>query len=387
MRVAELNQLLTWQATLRNQLRDSIWRIADLLSKIAVQIATRRAYIAQLRKQITGNIAVINALAGVGEEPQGQALAPRQVEHRRRDRRAQAAGHAAGRQPDEDRGRRDPREGVRGDRLAQPDGQHPGRATAPRSPARPGSAARSAPPACRCRRSRTSSTCSRRARRRPRSRPPPPPTSPATRCCGAARRARPRAAAAAPRSGASRDQRRRGAAQRAAGHAAVRRIVRAGRHRPRAARCAAHDHRARRRGRRHARRHARPRPPRQRHGMAEGVHRRARSTRTRAATRATPAARCRAGSRGSRWPRRSSSIPPPSPPAARSSTSPATSPPPAPIGATPRSRRTWPTSRSAVDHHRLPPPEPHDHHPARRCGRSAPPPSPPSARASSRRSG
>ena len=68
MRVAELQQLLTWQATLRNQLRDSIWRIADLLNKIAVQIATRRAYIEKLRKQITGNILVIKALEAVLEK-------------------------------------------------------------------------------------------------------------------------------------------------------------------------------------------------------------------------------------------------------------------------------------------------------------------------------
>ena len=69
MRVAELQQLLTWQTRLRDQLQAQLARIADLIAKLQAAIFWRRLYIGGLRAKIAENISIINSLSRNEKNP------------------------------------------------------------------------------------------------------------------------------------------------------------------------------------------------------------------------------------------------------------------------------------------------------------------------------
>ena len=80
MRIAELQQLLTWQTTLRDQLKATLDRITELVGRIQSAILTRRLYAHKVRDQIRQNIAQVNTLLVDEKAPkltrkQKQALA------------------------------------------------------------------------------------------------------------------------------------------------------------------------------------------------------------------------------------------------------------------------------------------------------------------------
>ena len=57
MRIAELQQLPTWQTALRDQLKATLARITELVGRIQSAILTRRLYANKVRDQIRANIA------------------------------------------------------------------------------------------------------------------------------------------------------------------------------------------------------------------------------------------------------------------------------------------------------------------------------------------
>ena len=124
MRVAELQQLLTWQATLRNQLRVPVPHRGSA-EQVRGADRHRPRLVKRLRSQITGESPSSTRSRRGRRTPRPSSR--RDKSNMDADQGTQAAGHAVGRQPDEDRICRHPREGVRGDRLAGPDGQQPRR--------------------------------------------------------------------------------------------------------------------------------------------------------------------------------------------------------------------------------------------------------------------
>ena len=69
MRIAELQQLLTWQTALRDQLKATLARITELVGRIQSAILTRRLYANKVRDQIRANIAQVNSLLVAEKAP------------------------------------------------------------------------------------------------------------------------------------------------------------------------------------------------------------------------------------------------------------------------------------------------------------------------------